>query len=133
MAIRDLLWACPSCGARGTLRPRRRGREACESCGAVLRRTEGAAIEVRTPDGRRVTRSAAEWADALPAAHAVLAAPGAAWPAADVELRRRTGQDPIRHAGEYLNLIDRFGDPETGRLELTPTSLRFRTEERSVE
>ncbi len=66
MAIRDLLWACPLCGAVDSIAPGRAG-ETCRACGVVFRRGKRSLIEVTRPDGARETRSAADWAARLPA------------------------------------------------------------------
>src|SRR5512141_3267085 len=66
MAIRDLLWACPLCGAVNGLKPVGK-EERCWGCDAVFLRGSGSSIVAATTDGRTTTRSAAEWADLLPA------------------------------------------------------------------
>lgn len=125
MAIRDLLWACPACGAEAALRGARWGREVCARCNARLRRVSHARIEVKTPDGQRRTATAAEWLEQLPPIQLDPPRPGHPIRRASVLLQRRTGREPIRRGHEFLNSIDVFAAAEKGTLALHHDRLEF--------
>ncbi len=118
--IRDLLWGCVICGAFESLRMVDRI-ETCEKCGAKYRRSHGAQIAVEV-DGRGIeTRTAAEWTEQLPPIE----------PTGSAECLARVAESdmPVAGYGEYLGRVERFGEFQFGRLELTENSLTFRARE----
>jgi hypothetical protein len=132
MAIRDLLWACPLCGAEESLRPTDGG-EACRACGATFRRGRGAEIEAVPPDGGvPIVRHAAEWVRRLPPVRL----PGEGedggeevlYRRAPVEARVAISDTPVRRGRLYLGRVERFGPPWPGTLELTSHALVFAPE-----
>ncbi len=153
MAIRDLLWACPLCGAVNGLKPVGK-EERCCGCDAVFLRGSGSSILVATTDGRMTARPAAEWAEMLPAeppgpvtagggeasaggeGGPYPALPGSAegyapigWLQDRVLARFALGQEAIRYGSEYLGMMERLGEPRAGTLTLTTESLRLELED----
>lgn len=129
MAIRDLLWACPLCGAEGGIRPVGK-REACRACGARFRRGRGSNIVAEAANGTSRTLPAAEWADMLPPIEEFAArlepsgADGALY-RTRVRARTATGESVIRLDSVYLNRIEQFGPPREGVLALLADRLRL--------
>lgn len=132
MAIRDLLWACPLCGAEESLRPHDGG-EACRPCGATFRRGRGAEIAAVPPGGGApIVRHAAEWVRTLPPVRL----PGEGeegggetlYRRARVEARFATGYTPVRRGRLFLGRVERFGPARAGTLELTSHALAFAPE-----
>lgn len=136
MAITDLFWGCPQCGAFGSLR--RRSREVnCSTCGAVFRRAAGAQIASNSPaQGREIIRSAAEWTDLLPAPERLVTGredPGAGRHEeggvryrASVIARFAEGEQDVRRGSEFLGRIERLGPRIAGELRLHGDGLVFR-------
>ncbi|HSH45805.1 MAG TPA: hypothetical protein VK966_08115 [Longimicrobiales bacterium] len=118
MAVADLLWACPLCGAdRGIERPRKAA--VCWQCGASFLRTKGARIQATTAEGARETRSAGEWVDRLPDPASLLdAAEGEVVRIARVTARFAVRDEVVDDRGRYLNRIEIYGDREDGELRL---------------
>ena len=144
MSLNDLLWACPACGLDKGLAPdpaggRRTARHdvVCRGCGAGFDRVDGAMIRA-APAGHALdgppVRSPAAWVAALPAPASYLEGrqDGEVVREASVEASRVVAEKVIRGAapgrGDYLNRIETYGDPEPGRLELTPTALTWSPE-----
>lgn len=108
MSIRDLLWACPECGAFASIRDHGRGRERCSRCSTVYRRAAGASIEIQRPDGTSSQLSPAELVDRLPDVESIALAGGRLGPApALVRIARRSM--PVRDGDEYLGRAEVFG------------------------
>ncbi|HEX7049508.1 MAG TPA: hypothetical protein VF188_04795 [Longimicrobiales bacterium] len=129
MAIRDLLWACPACGIECGLR-RARGGERCASCGTTYRRGRGSTIVAQRPGRSRVVLPAATWVDRLPEiADRVVHGGRPPLHEEPVRVRFATGDAPIYHRGVYLNRIERFGPPRSGRLALMPDGLSFHADD----
>lgn len=148
MAIRDLLWACPLCGAVDALAPADKA-ERCRSCGARFRRGQRSLIEVTRPEGGREVRSAAEWAGQLPAeppgperetpgTPGARGAPGgegagesgagdgpALWRKTRVLVRFALGDEAIRRGGAFLGFRERLGPERPGTLALTTHALEL--------
>lgn len=121
MAIHDLLWACPECGAEEALRRAGRG-EACAACGTHYRQLGGGRIAASRPGRGEVVRGAAEWLAHLPEVTAVTQRAGTE---AAATLRRAERDEAVRVAGEYLGRVEQFGPSTEGRLRLTPDALEF--------
>ncbi len=133
MAIHDLLWACPLCGAVDALARADKGDERCRSCGASFRRGKRALIEATHPDGTVEVRSAAEWAARLPP-------PGGEGGAAGeggagrvhrtrVLARFALGDEVIRRGGTFLGIMERLGPERPGTLALAETSLELKLDD----
>jgi hypothetical protein len=120
LAIRDLLWSCPSCRTTGGLRPKGKGREICAACGARFRRRHGAFIEQAAPGHAPPTvRHAGDWLADLPDVPESFAPPGAGPLATTrVAYRLAAGSRAIRKGRTFLGVIERFGQPHRGSLEL---------------
>lgn len=119
MAIGDLLWACPLCGAAQSIRGRSDG-EACTSCHARWRRGPAGSIEATAASGAVERATPAAWLDRLPPLEP-------SWPVeARAELRRGLPPAPIRYRSEVVGWVERLGDPLPGMLALDAASLRFR-------
>ncbi|HEY8469302.1 MAG TPA: hypothetical protein VIL18_06660 [Longimicrobiales bacterium] len=131
MAIRDLFWACPLCGAEESLRPADRG-EACRACGATFRRGRGAEIEAVPPGGAPIVRHAAEWVRRLPPVRLPDDGEGEGeetlYRRAPVEARFATGYAPVRRGHLFLGRVEQFGTARAGTLELTSHALAFAPE-----
>lgn len=113
MALSDLLWACPTCGADRGLA----GAEAvCSACGTRFLRGPRGTIRAIAPDGGETVRSAAEWTERLPAPSTLLGNDPVR--VARVLLRRATGTANVFGEAGYLNRVEVFGDEEHGRLRL---------------
>jgi hypothetical protein len=124
VAIRDLLWACPACGAVGGIGPDGRCR-----CGLAFARGQGSLIEARFPDGRVDARSPAQWLDHLPHADSLLTrGEGDVLRQAHVIAREATGTKPVRKAGRFLNRIERYGPKRRATLEMRPHGLIYQPE-----
>ncbi len=145
MAIRDLLWACPLCGAVGGLRADGKV-ERCARCGTWFRRGARSTIEAVAPDGTVDRRPATEWAAHLPAepppaepdGQAAAAEPsGAETGGAGERLRRRDralvrfalGDEPIRRGRAFLGFMERLGPRRPGLLTLTDDRLLLRLDD----
>lgn len=125
MAIRDLLWACPSCGAEGSLEPAGRI-ELCHACRTRYRRHPGAAIEAEAPDGTRTVLSIVEWLERLPPAPSISeSAHAIAYRRDRVEARLAEGEDTVRWRGKFLGRIERLGPRRPGTLTLEHERLVF--------
>lgn len=138
MAIRDLLWACPICGAVGGLRADGRV-EACASCGTRFRRGEGASIVAERVGETPRCLPAAAWVDRLPEIPTDFPSDDDA-PRQSRELHRdrvrarfATGFSVLRVRGAYLNRIERFGPDREGVLVLETDRLRFEPVDGTVE
>ena len=142
MPIRDLLWACPLCGAVGGLRADGKV-ERCARCGTMFRRGVRSVIEAVAPDGNVERRPAAEWAGRLPADPPPLepgepaGAPvpdGAGAGGAGERVQRRDralarfalGDEPIRRGRAFLGYMERLGPARPGLLTLTDNRLVLR-------
>lgn len=113
MALSDLLWACPTCGADRGLA----GAEAvCSSCGTRFQRGPRGTIRATAPDGGETVRSAAEWLERLPAPSTLLGSDPIR--VASVLVRRATGSADVFGEAGYLNRVEVFGDEEHGWLRL---------------
>ncbi|HEX7090215.1 MAG TPA: hypothetical protein VF192_08765 [Longimicrobiales bacterium] len=131
MAIRDLLWACPLCGAEESIRPTGR-RETCRACGATFRRARGAEIEATPAGGGPIVHPAAEWVRRLPPVRL----PGEGeegdaetlYRTAPVEARFAVAYTPVRRGRLFIGRVERFGPPRAGTLELTSHALAFAPE-----
>lgn len=122
MAIRDLLWACPLCGAVSGLR-RVDGRERCRACGTEYRRGAGSRI-VAFPVGRpRLDRSSVEWLAGLPPIEPF--PDGGASRETRVSARFAGVDVRVRWRGELLGFREALGEPVAGVLRLTPDRLEF--------
>ena len=127
MPLPDLLWACPVCARDRGLEEV--GREyACAECGTAFRRVRGARIEARMPDGRRETRSPADWVDRLPGVDRLLEAGEGSGAAetirtARVTARRMTGYQSVRARGRFLNRVEQLGPGFEASLHLTGDAL----------
>lgn len=133
MALTDLFWACPVCGARDAVRDggEEKGTGArCDSCGSRFRRVHGANIEIERPDGTRQTASAAYWLDLLPPMGDFLA--DRPIREARATLRIAGAQRVIREHGRYLNRIELFGKADAGILRLRPDAVTFQGSEGEV-
>jgi hypothetical protein len=136
VAIRDLLWACPECRRIGGIRTGRDG-DRCIGCGTRFRRVRAAVIEAARTDGSREALPAAVWAERLSAIDLDAIVKGAGEAASDFDLRERVrarfavGETPVRHAGRYMNRIERFGPDQHGTLELADGALVFRRDDGS--
>ncbi len=137
MAIRDLLWTCPLCGAVDALAPAGKT-ERCRSCGALFRRGRRALIEVTRPDGTIETRAAAEWAAMLPAAPpgpggggevAGESGAGHALGATRVLARFALGDEAIRRGGVFQGFMERLGPERAGTLALTEAALELKLDD----
>jgi hypothetical protein len=121
VAIPDLFWACPLCRElSGLSRDRRNAR--CSACSATFRRSRGATIVARSPDGREVARQPADWLAQLPPLDADgplvrPRPPGSAF-RAHVSVRSAHGNRPVRWRGELIGWTERFSPPQVGELTL---------------
>ncbi len=134
MAIHDLLWACPLCGAVDSIAPAGKGKESCRACGAAFRRGKRALIEVTRPDRTVETRPAGEWAARLPAVPGGEAAPvgeSGAGPGRRTRVLARfaLGDEAIRRGGVFQGTMERLGPERPGTLALTETSLELQLED----
>ena len=122
MAIRDLFWACPSCGRYGGLAGA--GRQAtCSFCGAAYRRVHGAQILVAKPDGTQEIRSPAEWEELLPAVDAAGASAEAHTVRPQAVLARwATVLRPVHYRGRLIGWAESFGPQVVGKASLDPES-----------
>lgn len=128
MAVRDLLWACPLCHARGALRPAGKRADACDACGTRFERADGARIRATRPDGRVDVRSPQQWSEALGLPERSALAPNDAGEILRARASRRAAHDQatIRaRGGEVLGFREIYGDAVKGALVLTPQELRF--------
>ncbi len=125
MALTDLFWACPVCGARDAVQDGReeKGSARCTRCGSQFRRVSGANIELERPDGTRETASAAHWLDRLPPMEALLSERPIR--EARATLRVANAERTIQEHGRYLNRIEIFGDGDEGTLRLLPDGVAF--------
>jgi len=151
MPIRDLLWACPLCGAVGGLRADGK-LERCRGCATLFRRGTRSIIEAVAPDGSVDRRPAAAWAARLPAEPPPLEPGGSAGPpstpgaaaASEAEtggagerVRRRDralarfaqGDEPIRRGRAFLGFMERLGPARPGVLTLTDDRLLLRLDD----
>jgi len=119
VAIRDLLWACPACGALETLV--RDGRaEKCRVCAARLHRGRSATLVLEAPGKPAVVRQARDWVDALgqpdDAGREV---------STRVVLRDADQSWPLSARGELLGYVERFGPEIPGTLALSADTVTF--------
>ncbi len=119
MAIRDLLWACPSCRTQESLVRGGKG-EVCRACGAQVRRGERATIVLDVPGQQPRMREAWEWSDLLGEPTS-----GDEAPAAHVVLRDAETARPLRQGGELLGFAEGFGPKIRGRLILEDDAMTF--------
>ncbi|MHB1169762.1 MAG: hypothetical protein ACYC28_10840 [Longimicrobiales bacterium] len=119
MAIRDLLWACPSCRTQESLVRGGKG-EVCRACGAQVRRGARATIVLEVPGQQPRAGEAWEWSD-------LLGEPtnGDGTPAAHVVLRDAETARPLREDGELLGFVEGFGPKIPGMLTLDEDALTF--------
>lgn len=107
VAIRDLLWACPTCRAISSIQAARR-HEQCTGCGTRFRRGMGATIIATRTDGVVEAKPAALFEDLLPPLDQIPVAGGRLGPRpAQIRIARKAV--PIRDRGEFLGLAERFG------------------------
>ena len=123
MAIRDLLWGCPLCGSEGSLRNRGHSTH-CGTCGARLRRADGANILASTPDGREQRRTPAEWVDAL--RPPVPPGPDESLGPEKAVLRIAERPVAVKPGGTFVGWGERFGPKRQGTATLTPEGMLFR-------
>lgn len=124
MALSDLLWACPECGAVGGI-----GAEGRCACGTVFRRGKGSLVRARSADGRVAVRSPDQWVDRLPSMHALLEdTDGDTVRRARAVAREATSTAPIRKGGRFLNRIERYGEKRAATLEMRRDGLLYRPE-----
>ncbi|MEJ2184486.1 MAG: hypothetical protein P8Z36_00950 [Gemmatimonadota bacterium] len=126
MALTDLFWACPICGAQDAFRGGLEGKGngiRCSHCGSRFRRVHGASIEVERADGTREIASAAHWLDGLPPMDDLLAENPIR--EARATLRVAGAERVIQENGRYLNRIELFGKPQPGTLRLRPDAVTF--------
>lgn len=124
MALVELFWACPVCGAEDTLQDD--GRDAvCSACRTRFRRVHGAQVRVARPDAAPVVRNAAELLDRLPPASVLLERGSDPSRLAHVTLRLAEGEGVVRNGREFLNRFERFGEPREGALELHSDRVSF--------
>jgi len=130
VAIRDLLWACPLCGAEEAIRPSGKA-EACTGCGAIFRRGRGAEIVATPPGGQAIVRHAADWAHDL-APVRLAGEPGGGGEEAEIEYRRAAvtarfakGYAPVHLGRRFLGRIEQFGPARDGTLLLSSRALAF--------
>jgi hypothetical protein len=116
MAIRDVLWACPSCGRHGAIRSAGKG-EACAFCGAVYARAEGARIR-QVLSGTAITRSVPEWETLLPPPD-TLPANGRLGPQ-DARVRRALPPRSVRAGSKLIGWAERFGPDRPATVSLQP-------------
>jgi hypothetical protein len=145
MPIRDLLWACPICGAVGGLRADGKV-ERCGRCTTMFRRGARSTIEAVAPDGTMDRRPATEWAAHLPADPLPIEPDGPTGPTvpngaeagrAGERVRRRDralarfalGDEPIRRGRAFLGYMERLGPPRPGLLTLTDDRLLLRLDD----
>ncbi|HEX9107947.1 MAG TPA: hypothetical protein VF832_11980 [Longimicrobiales bacterium] len=151
MAIRDLLWACPLCGAVDGIKPAK-DTERCTHCDTVFLRAGGSMIQAVGADGVTTTRPAGEWADMLPpeppgpaagregpAGREGVPSPAAAderaspvWRSDRVFARFAVGEEAIRHHSVYLGMMERLAKPKEGTLTLTSDALRLKLDNGEV-
>ncbi len=132
MAITDLLWTCPHCGAEGSLEEQ--GSETtCRACGTTLRRARGADIELRTPDGSTSTARPATLLDRSPPATVLLKRGRDPIRRAAASLRIAESEGVVRMNGRYLNRYERLGDPVDGILALHEDRVVFRPDDDGAE
>lgn len=116
MAIGDLLWACPYCGAVGALAKEGRGRAGCAACGARFRRGAGASLRARTPGGTWEEHAPAAWLRRLPSIDRAFGdAPGRE---DRVEARLAGPDEVVRRAAEVLGFRETDGERVEGVLRL---------------
>lgn len=139
MAIGDLLWACPFCGAIGSIRKDGGGRSACARCATTYRRAGGSVVIARRPGAEPDARPAAQWVRALPAVEAALQ--GAAADSVEagvggealredrVEATFAGPDEAVRRAGEVLGFRETEGQTLTGALRLDASRLTFTADE----
>lgn len=123
MAIKDLLWACPTCGAWSALTPARRGWETCAVCGTSYRRGGGSRIVVQCPAGRPEQRSVADLTAALPPVPE--SDPSGRPFSGLVTVRRAQAVKPLRRGRRLWGWFEVFGPEEPGHLILYPDRLTF--------
>ncbi|MDX1673400.1 MAG: hypothetical protein R3314_01265 [Longimicrobiales bacterium] len=120
MALRDLLWACPECGAdRGLVADGSEHR--CRACGTRYARDRGARIRARRPDGSEIVRRPVEWLRMLPDPETIVTQGDTAdhvIRSAHVQMARVTGFDTVRDGEGYLNRIELWGEDAPASLEL---------------
>ena len=122
MPVRDVLWACPACRAKGDIRPRGR-REVCRSCGAEFRRGRGARIIVRQ-NGASTDRATGEWLRELGPPIPPAAGPdGVVLGPEAVRVKFTDGQQPLQWRGHILGWVERYGRGLRGTLTLREDGL----------
>jgi hypothetical protein len=130
MALTDLFWACPSCGADRALRGEGRGVR-CQACQVGFERAPEARIRATSPDGKGVVRSVPEWLDRLPSPASLVEAgrEGGAVRTARVTVRAVEEDRPVHGEDGFLNRVELFGDARPGTLELHADSITFRPDD----
>lgn len=119
MAIRDLLWMCPACGAEESLV--RDGRtERCRICAARLHRGNRATIVLETAGQPPSVRDARDWVD-------LIGEPDDAGRDVGTRVILRDAEQswPLRAAGELLGFVERFGPKIPGTLTLSAEAITF--------
>ncbi|HUG00605.1 MAG TPA: hypothetical protein VML95_01945 [Longimicrobiales bacterium] len=121
MAIGDLLWACPFCGAVGAIQAAGRGRSVCSACGSAYRRGRGSLLIAHRPGAEPEVRPASEWLQALPTLAAALGAgnqDGRVLREDMVEATVAGPDEAVRRGGEVLGFRETAGESLTGALRL---------------
>jgi hypothetical protein len=125
MPIKDLLWACPLCHQIESIDTAGR----CGACHARFTRGRGARIRALTRDGSE-EQHPLDWLAQLPWPD--LDGDGRALPAGlrppftqPVEVRLGVAEVPLRKAGAFLGIVEKFGPSHAGQLELAEASLSF--------
>lgn len=131
MALVDLLYLCPDCGAESM---EGKGSEAtCPGCGTRFATTgRGQQIRVSAPHDGSTVVAAHELASRIEARDPVLQAirqgTRGVLRRAEVLLSLAVGEGPVRQGHGILGFIEEFGPPDAGELTLTSGCLTFRSE-----
>ncbi len=131
MALVDLLYLCPDCGAEAM---EGKGSEAtCAGCGtSFATHGRGQGILVTSADQGSQVVAAHELASGIEAHDSVLKAvrqgTGGVLRRTRVLLSLAVGEGPVRHGDRILGFIEEFGPPDAGELTLTSDGLTFTSE-----
>lgn len=128
MALKDLIYRCPLCGADPV--EGRKDEVRCPSCGRRYERGDPpAGIRVREPDGEPRTVPASRLVESIRDA-------GGPFPAAEgedgsvryqsaVRVRRGSDEEPLRYRGRLLGFTEKLGESRRGTLHATDDALEL--------
>ena len=120
--IRDLVWACITCGQEASLQKAKRA-EICSACGTRYERARGAQIFVQPQGSEGRTYEARDLVALMPN-------PGSQG-SAECAVQQWTGDKPVYALGKYMGRYECLSEPKVATLTLDAEQLRFVFEDSS--